>query len=178
LSKAGRRKRAGAARSAASPPARLFQRAEERAERLTTLSRLTRLIASATESDAAFRAIAEAATTLLKAKTAYVWVDEGGETLREGGSFWAEPELAGRIVRTTPVPRSASIALTTSLSRPAQASHVLRPVGSQTPLGGPSPESFSESVTLLAASVATGVRRQLPRQDFHLQETLHLFTAC
>ncbi len=71
---------------------------------------MTRLIASATESDAAFRAIAEAATTLLKAKTAYVWVDEGGETLREGGSFWAEPELAGRIVRTTPVPRSGSIA--------------------------------------------------------------------
>jgi hypothetical protein len=37
LSKAGRRKRAGAARSAASLPARLFQRAEERAERLTIL---------------------------------------------------------------------------------------------------------------------------------------------
>jgi hypothetical protein len=47
---------------------------------------LTRLIAAATESDAAFRAIAEAATTLLKAKTAYVWVDEGGDTLREGGN--------------------------------------------------------------------------------------------
>ena len=110
MSEARRRKRAGAARPAASPPNRLFQWAEERAERLTTLSRLTRLIASATESDAAFRAIAEAATTLLKAKTAYVWVDEGGETLREGGSFWAGPELAGRIVRTTPVPRSGSIA--------------------------------------------------------------------
>jgi hypothetical protein len=84
--------------------------AEERAERLTTLSRLTRSIASETDSDAAFRAIAEAATTLLKAKTAYVWVDEGGETLREGGSFWAGPELAGRSVHTDPVPRDASLA--------------------------------------------------------------------
>ena len=84
--------------------------AEERAERLTTLSGLTRSIASATDSDAAFRAIAEAATTLLKAKTAYVWVDEGGETLREGGSFWAGPELAGRSVHTDPVPRDASLA--------------------------------------------------------------------
>jgi hypothetical protein len=61
-----------------------------------------------TDRDAAFRAIAEAATTLLKAKTAYVWVDEGGETLREGGSCWAGPELAGRSVRTGPVPRDAS----------------------------------------------------------------------
>ena len=84
--------------------------AEERAERLTTLSRLTRSIASATDSDAAFRAIAEAATTLLKAKTAYVWVDAGGEALREAGSFWAGPEPGGRIVRTDPVPRDASLA--------------------------------------------------------------------
>jgi hypothetical protein len=31
-------------------------------------------------------------------------------------------------------------------------------------------ESFSDSVTLLAASVATGMYRQFPGQDFHLQE--------
>ena len=94
--------------------------AEERAERLTTLSRLTRSIASAIDSDAAFRAIAEAATTLLKAKTAYVWVDEGGETLREGGSFWAGPDLAGRSVRTDPVPRDASLAGAVLASRQAE----------------------------------------------------------
>jgi GAF domain-containing protein len=110
LRKARRPTRAGAARAARGPRARPSQSAEERAERLTTLSRLTRSIASATDSDAAFGAIAEAATTLLKAKTAYVWVDEGGETLREGGSFWAGPELAGRIVRTDPIPRDASLA--------------------------------------------------------------------
>jgi hypothetical protein len=33
------------------------------------------------------------------------------------------------------------------------------------------------SRTLLAASVATGVYRQLPRQDFHLQVSGQLFTA-
>ena len=65
---------------------------------------------SATDSDAAFRGIAEAATTLLKARMAYVWVDHGAETLREGGSFWAGPERGGRPVRTTPVPRDGSIA--------------------------------------------------------------------
>jgi hypothetical protein len=36
---------------------------------------------------------------------------------------------------------------------------------------GRCPESFSDSVTLLAASVATGTYRQFPGQDFHLQET-------
>ena len=45
------------------------------------------------------------------------------------------------------------------------------------PTVGPCPESFSDSVTLLAASVATGVHRQLPGPDFHRQETQHLFTA-
>ena len=39
------------------------------------------------------------------------------------------------------------------------------------------PESFSGSLPLLAASVATGVYRQLPRQDLHLQVSRHLFTA-
>jgi PAS domain S-box-containing protein len=58
------------------------------------LSRLTRLITSATDSDAAFRGIAEAAVTLLKAKMAYVWIDVGGDKLREAGSFWADPKLA------------------------------------------------------------------------------------
>jgi len=36
------------------------------------------------------------------------------------------------------------------------------------PMVGPCPESFSDSVTLLAASVATGTYRQFPGQDFHL----------
>jgi PAS domain S-box-containing protein len=104
LSKAPSRKRTRSAKA----PRR--ERGEGRVERLTALGRLTRLIASATDRNAAFRAIAEAATTLLDAKAAYVWVDAGGKTLREGGSFWAGPKRAGRIVRTEPVPRNASIA--------------------------------------------------------------------
>src|SRR6266545_4179561 len=39
------------------------------------------------------------------------------------------------------------------------------------PMVGRCSESFSNSVALLAASVATGMYRQFPGQDFHLQET-------
>ncbi|MGH7345447.1 MAG: GAF domain-containing protein, partial [Candidatus Rokuibacteriota bacterium] len=63
---------------------------------------------SATDSAAAFRGIAEAAALLLKAKMAYVWVDHGGATLHEGGSFWAGPERAGRNVRVVAVARDTS----------------------------------------------------------------------
>ncbi|TMK25854.1 MAG: GAF domain-containing protein, partial [Actinobacteria bacterium] len=110
LSKRERPKPARRARIAPETHGRTLRQADERAERLTTLSRLTRLITSATDSAAAFRGIAEAATILLKAKMAYVWVDHGDETLREGGSFWAGPTVAGHIVRTVPVPRDQSIA--------------------------------------------------------------------
>jgi len=110
LSKRERPKPARRARIAPETHGRTLRQADERAERLTTLSRLTRLITSATDSAAAFRGIAEAATILLKAKIAYVWVDHGDETLREGGSFWAGPTVAGHIVRTVPVRRDQSIA--------------------------------------------------------------------
>ena len=39
------------------------------------------------------------------------------------------------------------------------------------PMVGQCSEGFSDSVALLAASVATGMYRQFPGQDFHLQET-------
>jgi PAS domain S-box-containing protein len=65
---------------------------------------------SATDSATAFHGIAEAATILLKAKMAYVWVDQGADTLHEGGSFWAGPERAGGVVRVEPVPCEGSIA--------------------------------------------------------------------
>ena len=110
MSKRERPKPARRARIAPKTHGRSLRQADERAERLTTLSRLTRLITSAADSAAAFHGIAEAATILLKAKMAYVWVDHGAETLREGGSFWAGPTLAGHIVPTVPVPRDQSIA--------------------------------------------------------------------
>ena len=108
MGKAKPPKPANSDKEASGPRALLFRQAEERAERLTTLSKLTRLITSATESDAAFRAIAEAATTLLKAKMAYVWVDEGGDTLREGGSFWT-PELVRPTLLIVPATRRGSL---------------------------------------------------------------------
>jgi PAS domain S-box-containing protein len=110
LSKRQRPKPARRTRIAPDPHSPTLRQADERAERLTALSRLTRLMTSATDSAAAFRGIAQAATLLLKAKMAYVWVDHGAETLGEGGSYWATPELAGRFVRTMPVPRDHSIA--------------------------------------------------------------------
>ena len=48
--------------------------------------------------------------------------------------------------------------------------HVAARLLADPPTAGPCPESFGNSVTLLAASVATVVHRQLPRQDLHLQE--------
>src|SRR5262245_8423891 len=45
------------------------------------------------------------------------------------------------------------------------------------PVVGPCPESFSDSVALLAASVATGTYRHFPGQDFHLLETRPLYGA-
>jgi len=110
LSKREPPKPARRARIAPDPHGRTLRQADARAERLTTLSRLTRLMTSATDSAAAFHGIAEAATVLLKARMAYVWVDHGDEILCEGGSFWAGPELAGRSVRTDPIPRDQSIA--------------------------------------------------------------------
>ena len=101
-----------------SPRTRLIQQAEERAERLTTLSQLTRLITSATDSDAVFRGIAEAASTLLKAKMAYVWIDAGGERLKEAGSYWADARLATRAPATiVPVSRKGSLSADVLQSR-------------------------------------------------------------
>ncbi|MBI4271750.1 MAG: GAF domain-containing protein [Candidatus Rokubacteria bacterium] len=56
--------------------ARLYRRSEERARKLTTLSSITRLIASASDSDHVFEAVAEAAVGLLGAKAAYVWTED------------------------------------------------------------------------------------------------------
>jgi PAS domain S-box-containing protein len=98
-------------------PEQTLRQADERAERLTALSRLTRLMTSATDSATAFHGIAEAATVLLKAKMAYVWVDHGADTLHEGGSFWTGPERAGRVARIEPVPRDGSIAGSVFTSR-------------------------------------------------------------
>ena len=56
--------------------ARLYQSTEERTEKLTALSTLTRLINSASESESVFNAVAMAAATLLHAEVSHVWVDD------------------------------------------------------------------------------------------------------
>ncbi len=101
--------------------ARHYQRAEERTERLTTLSAITRLITSATDTDAVFRGIAEAATVLLKAKMAWVWVDDpASDTLREGSSFTAGPELGRLTTGIIRPPRSQGVAGAVIQSRRAE----------------------------------------------------------
>src|SRR5574341_1412157 len=65
---------------------------QDRAERLTALSTLTRLITSAAESREVFDAVARAATTLLGARMARVWVAEPADrVLRIQGSFGLDP---------------------------------------------------------------------------------------
>jgi len=58
--------------------ARLYRETEARAEKLRTLSQLTRLMTSAQDSAEAFRAVARAATILLSAVTTRVWVADPG----------------------------------------------------------------------------------------------------
>jgi PAS domain S-box-containing protein len=68
--------------------ARLHRRTEERTEKLTTLSTLTRLINSAGECDSVFDAVAMAAATLLHAGVVHVWADESdGLGLKLRGQF-------------------------------------------------------------------------------------------
>ena len=74
--------------------ARLYQRAEARAEKLTTLSALTRLITSAADSEQVFDSVARAAVMLLGARAARVWGDDPAHhVLRPCGSFALDPTL-------------------------------------------------------------------------------------
>src|SRR5262249_48192237 len=68
--------------------ARLYRRAKDRAEKLRALSTLTQRITSATHSQAAFGALADAAVKLLDARLAQVWVRENARgSLHLRGSF-------------------------------------------------------------------------------------------
>ena len=74
--------------------ARLYRAAADQAEKLTALSELTRLMTSAGESQEVFRAVAMAATTLLGAKMARVWVaDPEARVLRALGSFGIDTKI-------------------------------------------------------------------------------------
>ena len=74
--------------------ARLYERAAQRADKLTTLSGLTRLMTSAAERDEVFQAVAEAATRLLGAAGSRVWADDQvAGVLRTQGTFGIDRNL-------------------------------------------------------------------------------------
>jgi len=73
----------------------LYRRASERAEKLTTLSALTRLITGAASSHEVFGAVAQAAVRLLAARASQVWVDDpANAVLRIEGTVSVDPTLA------------------------------------------------------------------------------------
>ena len=76
----------------------LYRRASERAEKLTTLSALTRLITGAASSREVFGAVAEAAVRLLAARASQVWVDDPANAmLRIEGTVSVDPALAEQL---------------------------------------------------------------------------------
>ncbi|MBI4592571.1 MAG: GAF domain-containing protein, partial [Candidatus Rokubacteria bacterium] len=84
---------------------RLYARAEDRAEKLAALSTVTRLMTSVHERDRVFQAIAEAATTLLGATTARVWVDDPAHrVLRTRGIFSIDPKIDTLMVDVQAIP--------------------------------------------------------------------------
>jgi signal transduction histidine kinase/DNA-binding response OmpR family regulator len=78
--------------------AALYQRASERADKLTTLSALTRLITGAASSTEVFDAVAQAAVRLLGARASQVWVDDPANAmLRAEGRVADDPALLEKI---------------------------------------------------------------------------------
>jgi GAF domain-containing protein len=84
--------------------------AEDRAQRLTTLHVLTKLITSDLEGPTVFNAIAHAACTLMGAKVARVWVaDPEKQVLRALGSHGVDPEIERRLLDATVLPYGGGI---------------------------------------------------------------------
>jgi signal transduction histidine kinase len=99
--------------------AALYRRAQSRAEKLTTLSTLTRLITSAASSHEVFGAVAEAAARLLDARSSQVWVDDpAAGLLRAQGSYTVDPVLQAA-VRLTEIPHGSGVTAQVYASREA-----------------------------------------------------------
>src|SRR5207249_5680029 len=85
--------------------ARLYRQAEERADKLKTLSALTRLMTSAENDSEACQAVAKAATTLLGAATTRVVVaDPVARVLRTEGGFSLDPEVEQIVTEVPMIP--------------------------------------------------------------------------
>ncbi len=90
--------------------AALYRRASERAEKLTTLSALTRLITGAASSREVFGAVAQAAVRLLGARGSQVWVDDPEHgMLRAEGRVAVEPGLADKLARFNVLPHGQGL---------------------------------------------------------------------
>jgi signal transduction histidine kinase/DNA-binding response OmpR family regulator len=84
--------------------AALYRRAQSRADKLTALSTLTRLITSAASSHEVFGAVAEAAARLLDARSSRVWVDDPpAGVLRAEGSYTTDPVLQTALGRVSEI---------------------------------------------------------------------------
>jgi signal transduction histidine kinase/DNA-binding response OmpR family regulator len=98
--------------------AALYRRAQSRAEKLTTLSTLTRLITSAASSHEVFGAVAEAAARLLEARSTQVWVDDpAAGVLRAEGSYAADPDVMAALRRINEIPHGKGVASQVFASR-------------------------------------------------------------
>jgi signal transduction histidine kinase len=83
---------------------------EDRAQRLTLLNVLTKLITSDLEGPTAFNAIAHAAFTLIGAKVARVWVaDPERQVLRALGSYGVAPGIERRLLDASVLPYDGGI---------------------------------------------------------------------
>jgi signal transduction histidine kinase/DNA-binding response OmpR family regulator len=98
--------------------AALVRRAQSRAEKLTALSTLTRLITSAASSHEVFGAVAEAAGRLLDARSSRVWVDDpAAGVLRAEGSYTTDPVIRAALDRVTEIPHGQGVTAEVYASR-------------------------------------------------------------
>jgi len=98
--------------------AALYRRAQSRAEKLTALSTLTRLITSAASSHEVFGAVAEAAGRLLDARSSRVWVDDpAAGVLRAEGSYTNDPLIRDGLSRVTEIPHGQGVTAEVYASR-------------------------------------------------------------
>jgi signal transduction histidine kinase/DNA-binding response OmpR family regulator len=99
--------------------ASLFERAAERARKLTALSALTQHITSTADSDAVFQEVGNAAVRLLGAKAALVWVDDpAGKVLRLAAvSSIDDTAITPVLFRVTELPYAETLAGTAFQTR-------------------------------------------------------------
>src|SRR5919106_447656 len=99
--------------------ANLFERAAERARKLTALSALTQHITSTADSDAVFKEIGDAAVSLLGARTALVWVDDPkGKVMRLAAvSSTDDATMTPALLQVTELPYEGTLAGTALQTR-------------------------------------------------------------